>query len=60
MNEVTVESRKDNEAAPVLSGEEAELERREYSSPACYLHEFEQQDGAKTKPPADPHEPQKR
>lgn len=55
-----MESRKDNETAPVLSDEEAELERREYSSPACYLHEFEQQDGAMTKPPADPHEPQKR
>lgn len=37
-----MESRKDDKT-PKDVGDEDELEQREYSSPPCYLHEFEQQ-----------------
>ena len=40
-----MESNKDGKA-PCEPDDEDELEQREYSSPACYLHEFEQQENA--------------
>jgi hypothetical protein len=38
------------------SDDEAEQEPREYSSPPCYLHEFEQQPATKPKPASDSEE----
>lgn len=39
-----MQSREDNKE-PKEPDDEADHEPREYSSPACYLHEFEQQAG---------------
>jgi hypothetical protein len=48
-----MESHRDDKE-PSQPQDEDELEQREYSSPACYLHEFEQQanaaDEARTAP----------
>ena len=43
-----VESRKDGKA-PDGPEDEAELEQREYSSPPCYLHEFDERQANATR-----------
>lgn len=45
-----MESRKDDKESKE-SDAEADYEQREYSSPPCYLHEFEKQEAAAGQPP---------